>query len=244
MLKLSGNLGKSLAALTVLGAAMTANADLSGNAFSVTASNETGTATWTASIEDMIYDGETNTWSWGLNTSVELLDPETEEVVAILNGGNAFVVGDPAVSFGFAVQAGSSATNFTISSALLSFGAINSAQAQAGAAFTITDTDRNGASISNGNSKLYNSKYNGTTTYADLVSGFTAGNGNSQSQDENQPANGYNAIGGPVTSIESSVSFTLSANDLASGTNSFEVIPEPSTLALVGLGALSMLRRR
>jgi hypothetical protein len=40
------------------------------------------------------------------------------------------------------------------------------------------------------------------------------------------------------------VQFTLTHDDLASGTNSFEVIPEPSTLALVALGALSMLRRR
>lgn len=243
MLKLSGNLGKALAALSVFGAAMAvANADLSGDAFSITASNSDGTASYSASLEDMEWDAESNTWTWSLGAPVELTDDEGD-TIGWLNGGNAFIAGDPAINFGFAVQAGSSDTTFSISSAGLSFGTIASPLAQAGAAFTITDTDKTGATFDTGRGKAYTADTDGGN-FAKLVGSFSAGSGHSASSDDNEPDSGYTALGYSVSSMSSGVSFTLSANDLASGTNSFEVIPEPSTLALVALGALSMLRRR
>jgi hypothetical protein len=222
-----------------------AYADLDGSAFHIEASNGDGSASYSVPLDSFEYDAEANTYKWFSTGPVELVDPETEEVIAVLTSGNAFIAGDPAVNFGFAVQAGGTDTTFFITSALVSFPAINSAQGQAGAAFTITDQTHDGATLSTLNrvGKAYNATYNGTTAFADLVSGFSAGAGHSESSDENEPPSGYSNIADPVTSIESSVYFKLSANDLASGTNSFEVIPEPSTLALLALGALSMLRR-
>lgn len=244
MRKLSGNFGKALAALTVLGAAVfAAHADLSGDAFHVTATNDSGSASYSVPWSDMTYDSDTNTWSWSLESPVELTN-DGGDTIAWINGGNAFVAGDPAVNFGFAVQAGSSDTTFSINSALVSFGTIQNPQAQAGAAFTITDTNHNGATLSTGNGKAYTA-YTDMGVFANLVGSFsTLNNGNSASSDDNEPPSGYDNLGYPVSSIGSSVQFTLTHDDLASGTNSFEVIPEPSTLALVALGALSMLRRR
>lgn len=244
MRKLSGNFGKALAALTVLGAAVfAAHADLSGDAFHITASNDSGSGEYSVPVEAMSYDADTNTWSWSLESPVELTNGEGD-TIAWLNGGNAFVAGDPAVNFGFAVQAGGLDTFFTITSALLSFPTIASPQAQAGAAFTITDTNHNGATLSTGRGKAYSAWTDGGP-YADLVDTFsTLNDGNSASSDDNEPDSGYNLLGYSVSSMASSVQFTLTHDDLASGTNGFEVIPEPSTLALVALGALSMLRRR
>lgn len=245
MLKLSGTLGKSLAALTVLGAAVfAANADLSGEAFHITASNGNGSASYDAPLSDLTYDQGSNTYSWSLTAPVDLTN-DNGDVIATLNSANVYIAGDPATNWGFAVQAGSSDTTFSISSAVISFGAIQHPQGQAGAAFTITDVNHDGATLSTGKTgKAYNATYNGSTTFADLVSGFSANSGNSKSSSENEPPSGFDNIGTPVTSIQSSAYFTLTANDLASGTNGFEVIPEPSTLALVALGALSMFRRR
>lgn len=243
MRKLSGFFGKALATLTVLGAATFAvNADLSGDAFHVSASNGNGSAEWSVPWTDMTWDSDTNTWSWNLESPVELTN-DGGDTIAWITGGNAYCAGDPAVNFGFSVQAGDTDTTFSINSALVSFGTIQNPLAQAGAAFTITDTNHNGATLDTGRGKAY---YASTDQglFAALVDGFSTGNGHSASSDDNEPDSGYDALGYPVSSIASSVSFTLSADDLASGTNSFEVIPEPSTLALVALGALSMLRRR
>lgn len=245
MRRFSGIFGRALAALAIAGATSLAYADLDGNAFHIEASNEDGSASYSVPLDAFEYDADSNTYKWFSTGPVDLVDEESGETIATLTSGNAFVAGDPAVNFGFAVMAGAWDTTFFITSALVAFPAINSAQGQAGAAFTITDQDRNGATLSTLNraGKAYNATYNGSTTFANLVSGFSAGSGHSASSDENAPPTGYDNIAGSVTSIESSVYFELSANDLASGTNSFEVIPEPSTLALLALGALSMLRR-
>lgn len=244
MRKLSGNFGKALAALTVLGAAVfAAHADLTGDAFHVTASNSSGSAELSVPLEALQYDSDTNTWSWSLESPVELTNDEGD-TIAWINGGNAFIAGDPAINFGFAVQAGSSDTTFTISTAGLLFPTISNPQAQAGAAFTITDTNHNGATLDTGRGKAYTASTD-MGVFASLVGTFsTLNDGNSASSDDNEPPSGYDVLGYPVSAMNSSVQFTLTHDDLASGTNSFEVIPEPSTLALVALGALSMLRRR
>lgn len=244
MRKFSGILTRALAALAIAGAAYTAHAELDGLAFNVQASNADGTGSYSAPLSDFDYDPVTNTYTWRLGAPVDIMN-DNGDVIATLTGGNAFVSGDPAVNFGFSVEAGNSDTTFTINTASVTFAAINNAQAQAGAAFTITDQTHDGATLSTLNQagRAYNATYNSGTTFADLVAGFSAGSGHSASSDENKPLTGYDNIGGPVSEIESSVNFKLTAGDLASGTNSFEVIPEPSTLALVALGALAMLRR-
>jgi len=245
MRKFSGIFGRALAALAIASAAYTAHADLQGSAFHVSAANESGSGSYTVPLEELEYDAESNTWTWRLGAPVDIENDEGD-VIATLTGGNAFIAGDPAVNFGFSVQAGDTDTIFSIGTASVVFGAINGALGQAGAAFTITDQfGHDGAKLDTLNQagRAYNATYNGATTFADLVASFVAGSGHSESSDENQPLFGYDAIGDPVFQIESSVFFKLTAGDLASGTNSFEVIPEPSTLALVALGALSMLRR-
>jgi len=244
MRKFSGFFAVGLAALAVACAPM-ALADLEGNAFYITASNDDGTASYTVPLEELTYDGESNTYTWASTGPVDLEDDDGD-IIATLTSANVFIDGDPAVNFGFAVQAGNSDTTFLMGAASVVFGAINNALAQAGAAFTITDQfNRDGVKLTTVNQagRAYNASYNSGTTFADLVADFEADPGQSRSSDENKPAFGYELLVDPVSQIESSVNFTLTTGDLASGTNSFEVIPEPSTLVLVALGALSMLRR-
>ena len=57
------------------------------------------------------------------------------------------------------------------------------------------------------------------------------------------PASGFLDIPGPVSDLNSRISFTLTAGDLGGGTHFFEIVPEPAALALL-LAAAVLLRRR
>jgi len=251
MLKLKSNLfGRTVAALAVFGAvAAPAIADLSGVAFRVEASNDTGTGAIEFGLNDLTYDKETNTWSWAQGSAIDILD-EDEDIVATLQNANVFIQGDPSINLGFAVQAGGSDTTFTITTALLSFATIQNADGQAGAGFTITDVDNNGATFTalNGTGHGYLAQFNGAvpsgTDFTRLIGDFSAGAGKSASSSDNDPANGYRPVGADVDDMSARVQFRLSANDLGSGTNSYEIVPEPSALVLVALGALTLLRRK
>jgi hypothetical protein len=149
---------------------------------------------------------------------------------------------DPAVSLGFFVTAGASTTTFTISSAVVSFPGMPNPTGVASAGVTLTDNDGNGAN-STGNfavNKAYQSIYNGSTVFANLVSPVSASSFGTMTTSEGA---GPVVIGTTVSSIQSQFSFNLSANDSASGTSVFRVTPEPSSSALALLGCVGLLWR-
>ncbi|MBI3837041.1 MAG: PEP-CTERM sorting domain-containing protein [Planctomycetia bacterium] len=152
---------------------------------------------------------------------------------------------DPSVSLGFFVTAGASTTTFTISSPVVSFAPLVNQQGVATAGVTLTDGNSDGASSFGlfPADKAYEAVYNGSTVFADLVSPVSAAPDSSMTTSERFPAVGTVLIGGPVTSIQSQFHFTLTANDLASGTSNFRVTPEPSSLVLALVGALALLWR-
>ena len=172
------------------------------------------------------------------------------EGVAILDGfikdlklsGKA----DPEIGAEFGVRAGSSATTFSITSGLETFAALTNPTAYASAGVSLTDRAPAGATITGlyAGGKMNQAMYNGTTAWANLVSTFSV-TGNTLTNDESQGTPGSPiVINDTLTSIESNFYFTLSARDSASGTSDFTVIPEPATIALLGLGVLAMLRKR
>lgn len=151
---------------------------------------------------------------------------------------------EPYVNLRFAVEANATDTTFDISSAVVSFSPLSNPQAYASAGVTLT-SDVDGATITGLFSGMnYQARYNGSTVYANLVAGFSIPGDQTVVHGERKPASGYQTISGTVSSIQSEFNFTLSALDQASGTSRFEVIPEPATLSLLGLGGLAMLRRR
>ena len=155
---------------------------------------------------------------------------------------------DPVVSIGFAVTASNVATNFTISSAIISFGAVTNASATASGGTTLTDNDGNGATLIGGylgGTKSFQPSTN-LGPFSQLVRNLNAGGNMSDSASE---AFGWSTIFGNTTSMASQFAFTLSANDQASGTGVFAlVVPEPSGMialasGVVGLAGLLVRRR-
>ena len=169
--------------------------------------------------------------------------------VAILDGSFDLKLSskaDPEIGAEFGVRAGNSLTTFSIASGLETFAAMTNPTAYASAGVTLTDRDPAGATITGlyAGGKINQAMYNGTTAWANLVNPFSV-TGNTLTNEETQGTPGSPiVINDTLTSIESNFHFTLTAKDSASGTSDFTVIPEPATIALLGLGVLAMLKKR
>lgn len=246
------NVRGTLAAVALLFAAAglpTAFADLSNIVFAIDATSATGQGTYTAGIADghLVIDGYL--YEWSLAQPVEIRDPSNGMLIATITDASATYIGDPQVNLSFAVTAGPALTDFTIKSSLLTFPAINFPSARASAAFTVTDgDDEGGATLTGLRGEAYLAQYNGFvpngTEFTQLIQQVVAPLSGTADLSEEYPGGGaYAAIAGPATDMSSQISFSLSANDLASGTSNFEIIPEPCGLLLLAVSA-GLLRRR
>jgi hypothetical protein len=216
---------------------------LTGITIRVSDGQDAGEMTWL--LQPSQTDGDRYGWS-------------LSEPVAIMSGGRILATVtalgvdidvDPQVDLKFAVTAGTSAQRVTISSAVVPFSAIASPLAYATAAVTVTDNDANGATLTGvyTGSKAYRASYNAAPVdWAYLVDPVTVAPDFSGIGMQRQPATGRLVIPATLTSIQSEFDFWLSANDQASGTSRFDVVPEPATLVLLALGGMGVLigRRR
>ncbi len=194
------------------------------------------------------------TWSgtsfnWHLTQPTPIMS-STGSQLGIVTDASVFVLEDPVVSVNFNIASTSQNTNFTISSPLLSFPTMTGAQGAASAAVTVTDLGGDGAVLTPMGSGAYRAGYNGLipggTQFASLLASpvvaapFSTANAN-----QDFPGGGaFVPIAGTVDDISARWQFTMSADDLASGTGVFTVVPAPSALGLVVVGGLVGSRRR
>jgi hypothetical protein len=194
-------------------------------------------------IPDTSIDGE---WTYRMPPGMEDVRGARGELLATVKDILVSYKSDPAVSVGFYVTSGAADTTFTITSATVTFPAISNGQAYASAAATVTDENGNGALLTGlmAGANAYEAVYNGATVYANLVQSFSAAPGFSATNSGRLPLLGTNTIPGSVSSMQSQWKFTVSAYDSASSTSRFEVVPEPVSIALLGLAGVALLRRR
>jgi hypothetical protein len=179
-------------------------------------------------------------YQWTLAAPVNIYGSDDQQLIGTLRELHVELEGDPGVSLGFNVTANNSPTLVTVTSATVTFAPLFNPMAFASAAITVTDAGSNGANATGtfGGSLAYQALFNGSSVFANLVSPVSAGVDSSATGSDRLPALGMISIPGAVTSIQSQFSFVLSANDTASGTSRFNVVPEPASLILVVLGLL------
>lgn len=232
----------ALSALLVSPAA----AGINGTAYTITATNSAGSASWSVPAPT----GDSHYWDWTTTQRIEMRDSSSGNLVAVLNPNNegcsVHYVDDPVIGLGFAVAAGALPTNFVISSGLLSFPVLAAAEARASAAYTLTDLNGDGATLTPTAAKSYTATYNGATTFATLISAFGSPAFTSTPSSESNPVGpGFIPLGVGVSSMQADVEFTLSAGDLASGTTVFVVQQRPVPVEHTTWGrikALAMVR--
>ncbi len=224
-------------------------AGLTNTVFSVEATSAAGQGSYTVSIAQGHWVIDGYLYEWSLAQPVEIRDPSNGSLIATITDADASYIADPQVNLSFAVTAGPAMTNFTIKSSLLSFPSIAHPSGRASAAFTVTDgDDEGGATLTGLGGESYLAQYNGFvpagTEFTQLIQQVVAPVSGTADLSEEYPGGGaYAAIAGPAYDMSSQIAFSLSANDLASGTSNYEIIPEPCGLILLVAGA-GLLRRR
>jgi hypothetical protein len=228
-----------------------AAADLSNIVFSLEAAAGSAHGAWTVNEDQGQWTEDMNGYQWTLGDPIQIRDPQSGAVLATLGGAGVSYLFDPQVNLSFSVIAGAVDTNFTFRSAMLSFPTIQYPMGRASAVFTVTDADDEGGALLTGLGGMaylgaYNGFVPGGTQFTQLIQQVMAPPGESAFASEAFPGGGsFATLGAPVSDMSSQISFTLSANDLASGTSNFEIIPVPEPCGLLLLAACAgVIRRR
>ncbi len=147
------------------------------------------------------------------------------------------------------VTAGTSDTTFTFTTGLMSFTGLASAMTLATTtSATLTDSNGSGfagySGLQDGLFRGYRANINGAipgpTDFAHLNAGYTTGS--SKTQSDSIPTK--TAIPGVVSSMQTQMSYILSANDSFGMNSNFIVIPAPATLLAFAGGMAGLARRR
>lgn len=235
----------SCAALAVASAAPAFAGTISDPAFTVQATSSLGSAVFSvpaAMLEE--FPPASGNFRFIQNTPVALMD--NGNLIATLDQGVVFYDPSPipsSIGMNFTITSGDATTSIIVSSAMLDSLAASSASGEASAGMTLTDLGSNGAELT-GNGPAggaYLAQYNGqapggTTFLEGITSLSTTG---TMVDSVNMP---MSPIGGMVADMSAQFAFTMSGSDQVSGTSSYRIIPEPSSLALMGVALL--LRRR
>lgn len=231
-----------LAAILAVGAA-TASADIINPVLTINVLDSGGAVKGSYSV-DVPASGLLVWTATFADPGKEIID-SLGNTLAIINGLEVELQGDPVVKVGFNVTAIGSDQTFEFISPVVSFAGLTNPAAYASAGVTVTGNG-NGATLTGllTGSLAYEARYNGGSVFAGLIAPTTAPIDDTATLNDRFPLTGTVAIPGTVTNISSTFKFTLTADDDASGTSRFEVTPEPATLALLGFGAIAMIARR
>jgi len=156
--------------------------------------------------------------------------------MAYIDGIDICIKADPYIDFGFAARSYDGDTHFLFSSDLLILNPALAVGAEASAIAKVMGQ----VSVGDFDDSVYLAEYNGGTEFAKLVSA---------------PVNGYKEEAAPSVTMTEEISsmqvhwgFTVPSGEQAGGLSTFtitgDVIPEPASVLLLGLGGLALRRKR
>jgi hypothetical protein len=222
--------------------AASALADLSDVILTIHAVNGRSEGTLEITADQGTWQGDDFFWS----TDEAIPITSGTEVLGTFGPGAIAFGADPSIALGFSIQAASTETTFSISSSALGFETIDPAVARTSGAFTLQDFTGGGASLNGTLPEAYafRALLNDGTVFHQAVQSITVVPPEQLAIESFvYPAGGGYEPVDPAYSMAIEIGFTLSPNAFASGSANFEVIPEPTGLLLLVVGA-GLLRRR
>ncbi len=252
-------LRRSTVALLVIAALGTflpgATAGISSTVFAITATNDSGSSSYSVDFSSGTWDPVAGDYTWSLGGPMDLVDDADPGIVVASLSSATLVIHTkptPEITLNLGVSAGDSNTYFYVDSAVVDFSTIPAAAAEGrfSAGAQIWDTGFDGAYLVGADGSgvgAFQSYYNGTapsgTRFSHLVGAIVVGNGGSGSASQAFPSVGYAAIGANLNDISTHGAFVVSGGDRMVGSMSFGIVPEPSTSFMVlCLGAFWVFR--
>jgi len=221
-----------------------------------------GTCLAFCALTASFFDGHTEggVEYYQLKNDVEIMSGETWVGTLVAQDPNTGAVtsleyhSDPEVHLNFALTAGTTDTTFQLTSSHVTFDTINNPFGKAEVGVNVSDRNHNGATLSRvspliGTSESYvnglpPAPYGSGTgsLWRDILAGPVIAPVNGTHSQSDTTGVDPIAIGMPVSSMCSQLNFRLTALDLASGSSTFVITPEPAGL-LVLLFGLALRRR-
>jgi hypothetical protein len=254
-------LGTAGVVIALAGLAPLATADISDVIYHVVVCDDSGVCVGVLPIGySESYWQPDGTFRWELAADMDIPDLSGTGVVGTLSTegeGTSITItpagagrANPQVNVNFSVIGGITPGTFTITSALVSFPTIYNATGQVNVGMSVTDRlgSTPGASLTNLSPNTAKSfswvnglpGAGGASMFRQLFAqNLVIGGGSTSGTDQTA---GFEPTGLDVSSISGQIAFSLSARDLASGSSTFIVTPEPASLLMVL--ALAALRRR
>lgn len=215
-----------------------AQAALIGNAFTLSATNGSGTDGVTIPNASLVYDGGDNSYSYAYTGPSFTLS----NGVVVESFDVYYPLTNPGVSMTFVGHTAGQATTFSLSTATHTFGPLIGQFANASAGMTLTGINASNANMVGLNAGFAHLASFNTGPYYVNVASFGVANANGTADDFG--FTGPDFIAGPVSSLVDTWSFTVDADDSVSINSFASITPAPGTLGLLGLGGLVIARRR
>lgn len=205
-----------------------ASADVSPFAIDVQVSSSLGSGELQVDVLSANFEADTGWMSWSQTTPVQIRDPNNNQVIATLQSATLTVLG-PNVTFNATVRAGAADATVALAAVELGFEPVAPGVAigRATAAVSVTDTDNNGATVRGvgaAGTGVFRARTNhGAQNFSTLVSQVTVGPMGTAAGSQNDPPVGFRTVNWATNEMDSLLSFTLTRNDIASATTTYEL---------------------
>jgi hypothetical protein len=207
----------------------------------IEATSEHGSGVFMVELGDLVWTASNQTATYSRSSPLEISDAGSGQVIATLTSLTLRFIRGSRVDVNVSCRAASADLIISFRSGSLAFDTISSAAAEAKASATVSlaDTDGDGAVLfgigppgTGIHQSFINHESGVSARFSTLLGMVAVGSGGAGSVYQTDPPSGYRAVGASVSDMSVVVAFALTANDIATLSSLYAILPLPDDVAL------------